>query len=181
MSYDSADEQKIVHYIIEQEGGYVDSPHDLGGETCFGISSRWHPEAWRDGPPSREAAREIWLNRYVVPWGLKQFPHEVALKLSDYLCPRNKPQEAMACLQRALNAVAKSLLLEVPLLVDDGIPGTRTMTALHAIWDRPDGGTGQRALLAALRSEIAGQWRLYVAENPSQTPNLRGWVNRAMS
>jgi lysozyme family protein len=34
---------KIIPFIIEQEGGYVNHPKDPGGETKFGISKRSYP------------------------------------------------------------------------------------------------------------------------------------------
>lgn len=36
--------QKIIAYIIKIEGGYVNHPHDPGGETKYGISKRAYPE-----------------------------------------------------------------------------------------------------------------------------------------
>jgi lysozyme family protein len=55
----------------EKEGdaskGYLD-PNDQGGRTTWGISERSHPDAWKDGPPSREQAREIYRSIYVTPF-----------------------------------------------------------------------------------------------------------------
>lgn len=35
---------KIMQFIFEEEGGYVNHPSDPGGETNYGISKRSHPE-----------------------------------------------------------------------------------------------------------------------------------------
>lgn len=35
---------QAVEIILEKEGGFVDDPHDTGGETNFGISKRQYPK-----------------------------------------------------------------------------------------------------------------------------------------
>jgi lysozyme family protein len=34
---------KIIHFVLEEEGGYVNHPSDPGGETKYGISKRSYP------------------------------------------------------------------------------------------------------------------------------------------
>jgi len=34
---------EIIEVILEHEGGYVDDPHDRGGETKYGITKRFYP------------------------------------------------------------------------------------------------------------------------------------------
>lgn len=34
---------KAVEFVLKHEGGYVNDPHDAGGETKFGISKRAYP------------------------------------------------------------------------------------------------------------------------------------------
>ena len=36
--------QKIIGFIMQAEGGYVNNPKDPGGETKYGISKRAYPE-----------------------------------------------------------------------------------------------------------------------------------------
>ena len=35
---------EIIEVVLEHEGGYVNDPHDLGGETNFGITKRFYPD-----------------------------------------------------------------------------------------------------------------------------------------
>jgi lysozyme family protein len=35
---------KIINFVLQEEGGYVNHPSDPGGETNYGISKRSHPE-----------------------------------------------------------------------------------------------------------------------------------------
>ena len=34
---------EIIEVVIEHEGGYVNAPKDLGGETKYGITKRFYP------------------------------------------------------------------------------------------------------------------------------------------
>lgn len=43
---------------------------DKGGRTSWGISERAHPWAWKDGPPSKGLAKEIYRREYAAPWVL---------------------------------------------------------------------------------------------------------------
>ena len=36
--------EQCIDHVLKHEGGYVDDPKDLGGETNFGISKRAYPE-----------------------------------------------------------------------------------------------------------------------------------------
>ena len=62
---------QIIEGVLEREGPgkppYI-TPGDRGGRTSWGISERWHPEAWKNGPPTRDEAKQIYLNEYVKPW-----------------------------------------------------------------------------------------------------------------
>lgn len=68
---------QIIDGILDREGengpDYLDA-HDKGGRTSWGISERAHPEAWIDGPPSREAAAAIYRRIYVAPWEWVTYP-----------------------------------------------------------------------------------------------------------
>lgn len=62
---------EIVEAVLEREGwngpDFLDAG-DRGLRTAWGVSERAHPEAWQHGPPSKDQARAIYLQRYVEPW-----------------------------------------------------------------------------------------------------------------
>ena len=35
---------EIIDHVLEHEGGYVNDPKDLGGETKYGITKRFYPD-----------------------------------------------------------------------------------------------------------------------------------------
>ena len=58
----------ILAAILRREGVYDNDPADAGGETAYGISKRYHPEAWKNGPPTREQAIAIYRQQYLAPF-----------------------------------------------------------------------------------------------------------------
>jgi lysozyme family protein len=56
-------------------------------------------------------------------------------------------------------------------VVEDGIIGSATLAAINKA-DSSD-------LLAALKSEAAGYYRMIAQANPSQQRFIEGWLNRA--
>jgi lysozyme family protein len=54
---------------------------------------------------------------------------------------------------------------------EDGLLGPVTLSATN--------NADTNALLAAIKSEAAGYYRLIAAKNPSQQKFLNGWLNRA--
>jgi hypothetical protein len=64
----------IVDQIIQNEtdphnpDAITNDLNDSGGLTRYGISIKAHPEAWKNGPPTLELAKEIYWNQYVKPF-----------------------------------------------------------------------------------------------------------------
>lgn len=60
----------FIDEIIEREGGSreTNDPADAGGRTKYGISERGNPDLWANGPPTYEAARKRFCERYVLPF-----------------------------------------------------------------------------------------------------------------
>jgi len=153
-----------VDVVLQREGGYSNDPADAGQETNFGISKRAFPE--EDIPNLTEArAREIyrvfWWDRYEY-WRLED--QKIATKVFD-LSVNTGPSQAHKLLQRAVRASTGHVLR------DDGILGPVTLSAANMAPTAP--------LLAALRSEAAGFYRVLVAQRPTQGRFIGGWLRRA--
>jgi lysozyme family protein len=156
---------RAVELVIEHEGdNFTDRPDDRGGPTKFGISQRWNPDVDVRNL-TRSQAIEIYWERYWLGNGYDRLPEAIAIKVFDLAIPMGRGP-AIKCLQRALRAC--QIMVKV-----DGILGSETWHAAGAV--------PVEELLAAIRSEAAGECRLIVAHDPGQSGNLNGWVNRAYS
>lgn len=157
--------QKAVGVVLAHEGGYVNNPNDPGGETRWGISKRSYPNLDIKSL-TREQAIEIyrrdWWDRLRL--GEIQDP-DVATKVLD-LSVNVGAKTGIMLLQRALAAAGKPVSV-------DGVMGPQTIAAVNA--------ADPRMVLAALRSEAAGHYRLLIAKNSKLAVFERGWLNRAYS
>lgn len=152
-----------IRAVLGHEGGYVNDPTDRGGETKWGISKRSYPELnIRD--LTREQAVAIykrdWWDRYKYA---QIHDQDLATKVFD-LAINMGAKPAHKLLQQALRAC------ELP-TEPDGIIGPATLAAVRL--------ADPFALLAALRSEAAGYYRVIIARNPSQERFKNGWETRA--
>jgi len=56
----------LMIYIFKHEGGYVNDPDDLGGETKYGIAKRYFPNEDIKNL-TKERAKELYYQNYYVP------------------------------------------------------------------------------------------------------------------
>lgn len=105
--------------VVGHEGGYVNDPHDPGGETIFGITRRDHPDAWLNGPPDIEVARNIYNTQYWRAAGCDVLPQPYDLLVFDAAVNQGI-YPAVSMLQKALG---------VP---TDGRVGPVTVAACHS-------------------------------------------------
>lgn len=117
MNFDQAFER-----LIGNEGGYVNNPHDPGGETNWGITKRTALAAGYTGDMRsmlRAQAREIYRSQY---WGraqCDQYDPAIAFQLFD-AAVNHGIGNAVRFLQRAVG------------VADDGVVGPRTIAAIKA-------------------------------------------------
>ena len=155
---------RAVEVVLEHEGGYVNDPHDPGGETKYGISKLSYPHL-DIANLTREQAIEIYRRDWWDTYGYWRFASpDIAIKVFD-LSVNVGPRRAHVMLQRALHAVGRRDV------VVDGIIGPQTISAANAA--PPD------ALLAALRAEAAAYYRQLIERNPTLKKYERGWMRRA--
>jgi lysozyme family protein len=156
---------KAFEYLIYHEGGYVNDPKDAGGETKFGISKRSYPHLDIKNL-TQDQAKQIYFVDFWIKTKCEDVVDEnVAIKLFDLAVHAGIPQ-AIKLIQRALRAAGTHV-------AEDGIIGPATLAAINKS-DPTD-------LLAALKSEAAGYYRLIASANPSQTRFIEGWLSRAYS
>jgi len=154
-----------VERLLADEGGYADRPRDPGGETRFGISRREYPQL-----DIKHLSRDQAIAIYWRDWWLKfrygALPSPLSSKMLD-LAVNIGPSQAARCLQRALRACDVKI-------AENGIAGPITRASASR--------ANQSALLAALRSEAAGHYRLVAASRSATGTGkdfLSGWLNRA--
>ena len=80
---------EIIEGVLKHEGGYVNDPTDLGGETNFGITKRFYPDVDIKNL-TEEGAKEIYKRDYWdknkvddVPDDLKHIFFDCLLYTSD--------------------------------------------------------------------------------------------------
>lgn len=152
-----------IKTVLGHEGGYVNDPTDRGGETKWGISKRSYPHL-NIASLTREQAIAIYKTDWWDRYKYAQIPDQaIATKVFD-LAINMGAKPAHKLLQQALRAC------ELPTTAD-GIIGPATLTAVKL--------AHPFALLAALRSEAAGYYRVVIARNPSQERFKNGWETRA--
>ena len=56
---------EIIEQVLEHEGGYVNDPKDLGGETKYGITKRFYPDVDIKNL-TIDGAKEIYKKEYLI-------------------------------------------------------------------------------------------------------------------
>lgn len=166
---------------LKHEGLYTTDPN----ETWRGIDRKHHPgwTGWilidnskENGLLPQRVARELaadarlnglvedfYRERFWLPEYERIEDQELSLKLFD-LAVNAGPHQAHKLLQRAVLAAGTPIK-------DDGVLGPVTLAAVNEA--RPD------TLLAALRSEAAGFYRVLAAKDAGRERFLTGWLKRA--
>lgn len=165
-----------IRRLLKHEGVYSDHPDDPGGATKYGISLRFAREHGidldHDGDVdvvdilamSLEQAIAVYREKFWDRYGYARFGLTIGGRLFG-MAVNMGPRQAHRVFQRALRATTG-----IP-LADDGILGPKTLEA----FSRAD----VDMLLAALRSEAAGFYRMLASSKPNLAVFLPGWLNRA--
>jgi len=159
--------RSAVETVLANEGGFSDESSDTGGATKFGISQRQYPTLDIQGL-TREAAVAIYYRDWWNRFNYGALAPAIGAKLFD-LAVNVGNEPAIRCLQRALRACGADP-------GEDGVLGAATRDAAKA--------TNASVLLAALRAEAAGHYRLvaqsrYREQSGSADKFLKGWLRRA--
>jgi lysozyme family protein len=162
---DDAAFDRAVEIVLAHEGGLVDDPADPGGITNYGISLRSYPELGAAGirALTPEQAKEIYRRDWWLRYGWADLPAPIGAKLLD-IGVNIGAEAAHRALQRALRATGAPV-------VEDGLLGPATRAEVAQAEPAP--------LVTALRSEVAGHYRLIAALHPAEQRFLQGWLVRA--
>lgn len=158
----SAAFEAAIGPLIAREGGYVDNPDDSGGPTKYGISQLSYP-GLNIKDLTLDQAADIYKKDYWDRLDLDRLPAAVAAKVFDVAVNMGLTH-GVVVLQRALRACG------FPVEEDGILGGITARTAAMPI---------QAVLLAAMRSETAGIYRMIARTNPDEEVFLDGWLRRA--
>jgi len=151
-------------YLLKNEGVYSFSKNDPGGETKFGISKRSYPHIDMK-ELTLERAKEVYYNDFWQKGRMDEFSNAmISTKLFD-MSVNMGLRQATICLQRALLSVLGERMEE------DGVIGSQTISVANR--------APPRELLASLKSECAGFYRLLASRKPDLSVFLKGWLKRA--
>ena len=149
---------EIIEKVLEHEGGYVNDPKDLGGETKYGITKRFYPDIDIKNL-TIEQATEIYKKDYWDKNKVESLPQNLWHIYFD-MCVNMGKRTAVKVLQRA--AVNKGKDIEV-----DGGLGPMTIKALSGVE------------LDRVRAFRVKYYVDLITAKPEQEKFYLGWFRRA--
>ena len=149
---------EIIEQVLEHEGGYVNDPKDLGGETKYGITKRFYPNL-NIKELTIEQAKEIYRKDYWDKNKVESLPQNLWHIYFD-MCVNMGKRTAVKVLQRA--AVNKGRKIEV-----DGGLGPMTIGALKGVE------------LDRVRAFRVKYYVDLITAKPEQEKFYLGWFRRA--
>ena len=173
-----------VNYVLENEGSYSNNESDKGGETNFGLSFRFlksiplenmsnYGLSYSDDEHLSQLIKDMHIdtakNVYQGEfWNDHKFSEIEYQNICDYyfdMAVNHGHAQATKLVQRSTWATQAGYRKQI---VDDGVFGEKTLSVINGI-----------NIFPSLIAERAGFYRCLVAKDPSQEPNLEGWLNRA--
>lgn len=154
-----ADFYKEINKVLQREGGYVNDPHDKGGETNFGISKRAFPNVDIKNLTADDA-RAIYKEHY---WDRVK---------GDEIESQIVAGEVFDMAVNAGVRTSSKMTQAIIGTLADGIIGSKTLEALNGVDD-------EKFVLAFKLARVA-RYTNIANKNPTQRKFLRGWINRVM-
>ena len=149
---------EIIEKVLEHEGGYVNDPKDLGGETKYGITKRFYPDIDIKNL-TIEQAKEIYKSDYWDRNKVESLPQNLWHIYFD-MCVNMGKRTAVKVLQRAANNKGKDIE------VDGGL-GPMTIKALSGVE------------LDRVRAFRVKYYVDLITAKPEQEKFYLGWFRRA--
>ena len=151
----------VIDKVLEHEGGYVNDPNDLGGETKYGITKRFYPDVDIKNL-TKDDAKDIYKRDYWDKNKIDDLPDNLKHIFFD-MCVNQGRGTAVRVLQRAINNKGGSLT------VDGGFgPGTSLALAKH------------KPSVDRVRCYRLKHYYDLVNKKPEQERFLFGWFKRAL-
>ena len=149
---------EIIEKVLEHEGGYVNDPKDLGGETKYGITKRFYPDIDIKNL-TIEQAKEICKKDYWDKNKVETLPQNLWHIYFD-MCVNMGKRTAVKVLQRAANNKGRNID------VDGGL-GPMTIKALKGVE------------LDRVRAYRVKFYVDLITDKPEQEKFFLGWFRRA--
>ena len=151
----------VIDKVLEHEGGYVNDPNDLGGETKYGITKRFYPDVDIKSL-TKEDAKDIYKQDYWDKNKIDDLPDNLKHIFFD-MCVNQGKGTAVRVLQRAINNKGGNLE------VDGGCgPDTKATLAKH------------KPSIDRVRCYRLKHYYDLVNKKPEQERFLFGWFKRAL-
>ena len=149
----------IIEKVLEHEGGYVNDPNDLGGETNFGITKRFYPDIDIKNLTKKDA-KQIYYKDYWKKNKCDKMPDQLKYIYFD-MCVNMGKRTAVKILQRA--SVNKGKDIDV-----DGGLGAMTLEAIKNVE------------LTRVRAYRVKYYVDIVNKKPEQEKFYFGWFRRSL-
>ena len=151
--------EEIINKVLKHEGGYVNDPKDLGGETKYGITKRFYPKVDIKNL-TIEQAKQIYKDDYWDKNRVESLPQELWHIFFD-MCVNMGRGTAVKILQRAANGKGRNID------VDGGL-GPATIKALKGVE------------LDRVRAYRVKFYVDLITSKPEQEKFWLGWFRRAI-
>jgi len=150
---------KCMGIIFAHEGGYINDPNDLGGETNYGICKRYFPDE-DIVSITKERAKELYYEHYWKPMRLQHIwtKHDAVLEIFD--------MGVNAGRKRAIRMAQK-----IVMTVQDGIMGPVTGKAIDQY----------RGFVEKYKDARRQYYREIAEKRPQNKKFLKGWLKRVES
>lgn len=152
---------QAIEYVLGNEGGYSNDPHDPGGETNFGISKRSYPHL-DIKTLTREDAITIYERDYWIFGGLSS--QRIATKIFDEYV--NSGHHSIRQAQLALG------YLQAGPIIADGKYGSITEQSLNAV--------DEARFMDEFKARLCKMYCDDGQANPGESGDLMGWIRRAV-
>ena len=150
--------EEIIKQVLKHEGGYVNDPKDLGGETKYGVTKRFYPDVDIKNL-TIEQATEIYRKDYWDKNRVESLPQELWYIFFD-MCINMGRGTAVKILQRAANSRGRNISV-------DGGMGPATIGALGGVE------------VERVRAYRVKYYSDLVTKKPEQDKFYFGWFRRA--